>query len=158
MLYLPLVSSQDDTWQDYSAPLTFKWFHVFLWCILSSSVAFGRQDTSGLLLWHAHQNLWHICDRYSFGALIQMSGSVVCFVRSQLRSEAYLNPLRIRPVLDGGPSHSIPLPKPSLTKLISEHRHSFCEPEHPSVAGHAPTRYIHAPTQHGDPSQHVTFP
>ena len=73
-----------------------------------------------------------------------MSGSVVCFVRSQLRSEAYLDPVRIRPVLDRlFPLH--PLPEPYLTKPISEHRHSFCEPKYPSVASNAPTGYVHAP-------------
>lgn len=151
----PWVSSQHGTWQDYFALLK---FHIFLWYILSSSTAFGRQDTGGLLLWHALQNLWHICGRYSFGVSIRISRSVVYFARSQLRSEAYQDPPTDSAGLGRGPSHSMPLPKPCLTKLISEHRHPFCKPEHPGVTGNAPTWHIHTPAQHGDPLQRVAFP
>ena len=64
---------------------------------------------------------------------------------------------RYRPVL----ATVLPTPCASFTlsdMLISEHRHPFCEPEHPSVAGNAPTRYIHTPARHGNPPQRVTLP
>jgi hypothetical protein len=95
---------------------------------------------------------------YSFGASIQMSGSVMHFGRSQLRSEAYLHPLRTRPALGCSSSHSISLPKPCLTSPTSEHRHPFCEPEHPSVPGHVTPRYVHAFAWHDNCSQCIAFP
>ena len=136
--------------------LTFKkLFFIFLWVYLIFSRDLWSAGLPPVRLHVAHALESGTLGSYSFGVLL---GNVVRFGRSQLRSEAYHVQLRTRPVLESYASHSMRLPKPCLTTVISEHRYPFDEPEHPSVTGNAPPQHVHAPTRHGDCPEPAAFP